>query len=87
MPVFLSIKHAPSNSNTKSVNCNTWFVYQRVFEGDQVLPFPFALKHVGEVLRACTENTSVGREHLPVDQELDVTVLTLLQQPEARRHK
>lgn len=62
------------------------FTYQRVFEGNQALPFPFSLKHVGKVLRARTENAAVGRKHLPVNGELHVAVLSLLPQPKGKEH-
>lgn len=61
-------------------------LYQRVFEGDRALPFPLGLEHVGEVLGARAEHAAVGREHAPVNQELDVAVRALLQQPAGQKN-
>lgn len=60
-----------------------YFIYQRVFEGDQFLLAPFCFKHASKVLGASAQDTSVSWEYLSMDQELDIAVLTLLQQPVA----
>ena len=56
-----------------------------MFKGDHVLPVPFGLKHGREVLGAGTEHTAVSMERLAMNQERDITELTLLQQPEYRK--
>lgn len=54
------------------------FAYQRVLEGDQVLPFPFSFKHIRKVLGACAQNAAVDCKDLSVNQEFYIAVLPLL---------
>lgn len=54
------------------------FAYQRVFEGDHVLPFPFSFKHIWKVLRARAQYAAVGCKDLSVNQEFHIAVLPLL---------
>lgn len=46
-----------------------------------VLPLPFGLKHFRKVGAASAENAAVGTEGFAMNNENDVTLVTLLQQP------
>lgn len=46
-----------------------------------VLPLPFGLKHFRKVGAASTENAPVGTEGFAMNNENNITLVTLLQQP------
>lgn len=46
-----------------------------------VLPLPFGLKHFCKVGAASAENAAVGTEGFAMNDENDVALVTLLQQP------
>lgn len=69
----------PAEIRKKSYNNS--HAHQRVLQRYHVLSLPFGLKHFCKVGTASTENAAVGTEGFAMDNENDVTLITLLQQP------
>lgn len=55
--------------------------YQWMLQHYHVLPLPFGLKHFCKIGAASTENAAVGTEGFAMNNENDVALVTLLQQP------
>lgn len=61
--------------------------HQWVFQHYHVFPLPFGLKHLGKVGAAGAEDAAVGTEGFAMNNEHNVTLVTLLQQPGRDREK
>lgn len=61
--------------------------HQWVLQHYHVFPLPFGLKHLCKVGAASTEDAAVGTKGLAMNDENNVTLVTLLQQPVRNREK
>lgn len=61
--------------------------HQWVLQHYHVFPLPFGLKHLCKVGAAGAEDAAVGTEGFAMDDENNVTLVTLLQQPVRNRDK
>lgn len=61
--------------------------HQWVLQHYHVFPLPFGLKHLCKVGAASAEDAAVGTEGFTMNNENNVTLVTLLQQPVRNREK
>lgn len=65
----------------KGKNWKHSLAHQWVLQHYHVLPLPFGLKHLCKVGAASAEDATVGTEGFAMNDENNVTLVTLLQQP------
>lgn len=73
---FTQLKQEKKRKRWKRSPAHQWMLQHY-----HVLPLPFGLKHFRKVGAASAENAAVGTEGFAMNNENDVTLVTLLQQP------
>lgn len=71
----------------KEKNWKHSLAHQWVLQHYHVFPLPFGLKHLCKVGAASAEDAAVGTEGFAMNDENNVTLVTLLQQPGRNREK